>query len=252
MNTKRNFHRSFLYRALYFLFSQAVFYWRDTPNRRNSICVFPPGSTNDLSRSFEKYKTDKGGRGANVHHNYHLAYSLLFSSRKLGTQAVLEIGIGTTDSTIKSSMGPKGVPGASLRAWREFFPNARIYGADVDKGILFNEDRIECYYVDQEDPHSLKDLSLNLERQNILFDIILDDGLHTLTAATSTFIGLEHLLATDGIYIIEDVPFRKWRSYSNAFSVAGYQTYCIRLKNPKSNRFSGDNSLVVLFKNEQV
>lgn len=252
MKTKRNFHRSFLYQALYFLYSQVVFYCRNTPSRRNTIGIFTSDSMNDLSRSFEKYKTDKGGRGVNVHHNYDLAYSLLFSPRKLGTKAVLEIGIGTTDTTIKSSMGPNGVPGASLRAWREFFPNARIYGADVDKGILFNEERIDCYYVDQEDPHSLKDLSLSLGSQKILFDIILDDGLHTLKAATNTFCGLEHLLATDGIYIIEDVPFRKWGAYSKAFSVTGYQTYCIRLKNPKSNRFSGDNSLVVLLKNYHV
>jgi hypothetical protein len=252
MNTKRNFHRSFLYRVLYFLYSQAVYYCRNTPNRRNSFSVFPPGSTNDLSGSFEKFGTDKGGHGVNVHHNYDLAYSLLFSSRKLSTQAFLEIGIGTTDTTITSSMGPNGVPGASLRAWREFFPNARIYGADVDKGILFNEDRIECYYVDQEDPSTLKDLSLKLERLKISFDIILDDGLHTLRAATNTFLALEHLLAINGIYVIEDVPFRKWGAYSKEFNITGFQTYCIRLKNPKSNRFSGDNSLVVLFKNYQV
>jgi hypothetical protein len=252
MKTKRNFHRSLLYRVLYFLYSQAVYFLRNTPNRRNSISVFPPGSMNDLSGSFEKYGTDKGGHGINVHHNYDLAYSLLFSPRKLGTQAVLEIGIGTTNTTIKSSMGPNGIPGASLRAWKEFFPNAWIYGADVDKEILFNEDRIDCYYVDQDDPKTLKDLSIELEHLKISFDIILDDGLHTLRAATNTFHALEHLLARGGIYVIEDVPFRKWEAYSKAFKITGYQMYCIRLKNPKSNRFSGDNSLVVLLKNYQV
>jgi hypothetical protein len=252
MKTKRNYHRSFLFRALYFLFSQVVYYYRNTPNRKNSISVIPSGTTNDLSRSFEKFGTDKGGLGENVHHNYDLAYSLLFSARKLQTQAVLEIGIGTTNATIRSSMGPNGVPGASLQAWKEFFPNARIYGADIDKEILFNEDRIDCYFVDQDDPSTLNDLSRELERLKIAFDIIVDDGLHTIRAATNTFLALERLLAIGGIYVIEDVPFRKWGTYAKAFNITGYQTYCIRLKNPKSNRFSGDNSLVVLLKNCDV
>ena len=35
-----------------------------------------------------------------------------------------------------------GSPGASLRVWKDFFSNAKIYGSDIDKDILFNEDRI--------------------------------------------------------------------------------------------------------------
>jgi len=238
--------------VLYYLYSQAVYFFGYTPNRRNSIFILPTGKTNDLSRIFEKYKTDKGGSGIHVHHNYDFIYSIFFFYRKSSTQAVLEIGIGTTNTSIRSSMGPNGVPGASLRAWREFFPNARVYGADVDKEILFKEDRIDCYFVDQEDPVTLKDLSLNLESQKILFDLIVDDGLHTLNAAKNTFLALKNLLTTDGIYVIEDVPFRKWGDYAKVFKVTGYETYFIRIGNPKSNRFSGDNSLIVLLKNSEV
>ena len=39
-------------------------------------------------------------------------------------------------------MGSEGVPLASLRAWRDYFKNANIYGADIDKGILKDEERI--------------------------------------------------------------------------------------------------------------
>ena len=30
-------------------------------------------------------------------------------------------------------MGKQGKPGASLRTWREFFPNAQVIGIDIDK-----------------------------------------------------------------------------------------------------------------------
>ena len=47
--------------------------------------------------------------------------------------AVLEIGIGSNDPKMPSSMGRNGVPGASLLLWREIFPNAHVIGADSDK-----------------------------------------------------------------------------------------------------------------------
>ena len=42
-------------------------------------------------------------------------------------------------------------PGASLRAWRDFFPNATILGADLDREVLFEEERITTGYMDQTD-----------------------------------------------------------------------------------------------------
>ena len=49
-----------------------------------------------------------------------------------------------------------GKPGASLRVWRDYFPNAIIYGADIDKDILFAEERIKTFYIDQLDPVAIK------------------------------------------------------------------------------------------------
>ena len=34
-------------------------------------------------------------------------------------------------------MGKNGTPGASLKAFKEYLPNTNLYGADVDKDILF-------------------------------------------------------------------------------------------------------------------
>ena len=43
-------------------------------------------------------------------------------------------------------MNINGKPGASLRAWRDYFENALIYGADIDKNILFKENRINTFF----------------------------------------------------------------------------------------------------------
>jgi len=54
-------------------------------------------------------------------------------------------------------MGINYKPGSSLRVWKDYFKNAEIYGADLDKTILFNnEDKIHTFYVDQLDSGSIK------------------------------------------------------------------------------------------------
>ena len=55
-------------------------------------------------------------------------------------------------------MGSTGQPGASLKMWRDYFPNAMIFGADIDKDILFNDQRITTFYVDQLNSDSIKEM----------------------------------------------------------------------------------------------
>lgn len=49
-------------------------------------------------------------------------------------------------------MGNNCRPCASIYGWKEFFQNSLIFGADIDKDILINEDRIKTYYCDQTKP----------------------------------------------------------------------------------------------------
>ena len=119
----------------------------------------------------------------------------------------MEVGIGTSDPTIQSSMGENGTPGASLRAWKEFFPNGNIVGLDIDEKIIFAEERIETFCVDQTDPISIsKFLASNGNR---VFDVIIDDGLHTENAAHVFFENCFHLLKSKGFYFIEDAVWFK-------------------------------------------
>lgn len=141
------------------------------------------------------------------YHSYAPIYSLFFNSIRHNTLNLMEVGIGTSDPTIQSSMGENGTPGASLRAWKEFFPNGNIVGLDIDEKIIFAEERIETFCVDQTDPISIsKFLASNGNR---VFDVIIDDGLHTENAAHVFFENCFHLLKSKGFYFIEDAVWFK-------------------------------------------
>ena len=117
---------------------------------------------------------------------------------------VFELGLGTNNPNIPSSMGADGRPGASLYGWREFFTNSQIYGADIDKNILFNTNNIGTFYCDQTDPSVINTMWESPELSEP-FDIIVEDGLHEFSANVCFFENSIHKLENGGHYIIESV-----------------------------------------------
>ncbi len=109
----------------------------------------------ELKTLFDQYGSDKGSV-----HDYHLIYGVVMCE-KLAIKNILEVGMGTNNLDVASHMGIFGKPGASLRAFRDFCPNAEIYGADIDKRILFLEERIKTFYVDQTNTNTFKQLKKN-------------------------------------------------------------------------------------------
>jgi hypothetical protein len=91
----------------------------------------------------------------------------------------------------------------SLQGWQEYFINSEIFSADIDKCYLYNKDRIQSFYVDQEDTESIKKLWSELT--NKTFDLIVDDGPHTFLSNYLFFTLSINKLKNGGIYIIEDV-----------------------------------------------
>jgi len=170
-------------------------------------------NTNDtLSKLCEKHGTDKGFVEFEkktpygwMPHSYSFYYNSLFSHCRKNIKLVFECGIGSNNPDIACNMTTNGRPGASLRVWREYFNKAQIIGADIDKTILFQEDRINTYEVNQLDPISIKNMWSKIKYDN--FDIIIDDGLHTLNAGVTFFFHSFEKLKEGGIYIIEDVDF---------------------------------------------
>jgi SAM-dependent methyltransferase len=152
-----------------------------------------------LAALFTKFGSDKSsGR------NYHHLYGGILKN-KLDIDYVLEIGLGTNNVDIVSNMGTGGVPGASLRAFREYLPNATMLGADIDKTILFQERRIQTYFVDQTDLASLDALGKNIPDS---IDLVVDDGLHAPNANLAVLAFALNRLKNHGWLVIEDIPER--------------------------------------------
>jgi hypothetical protein len=129
-----------------------------------------------------KYGTDKWGK-----HNYTPYYHELFKDRRETVKKVLEIGAAE---------------GAGLRMFRDYFPNAMVYGAEIDKKRIFKEDRIEVIECDQS---KVEDLAKLLEKTGFDIDIMIDDGSHKPKDQVLTALTVLPLIKKEAIYVIEDV-----------------------------------------------
>lgn len=153
--------------------------------------------------SLAELMTSHGSDKGSGDHNYTSVYEKILN-HLVGKEDVniFELGIGTNNPNLPSTMGVNGVPGASLRGWRDWFGKANIYAGDIDKNILFTEEKIKTFYVDQRSPESIKELWSNIDE---IFDVIIDDGLHELNA-NYTFISNSHnKLKMGGYFIVEDL-----------------------------------------------
>ena len=173
-------------------------------------------------------------------------YSQIFHNQKDKIENFLEIGLGTNDINMPSNMGKDGKPLASLRAWRDYFKNANIYGADIDRNILNDENRIKTFYVDQTNPASIKDLFNQIGNKR--FDIILEDGLHEFNANICFFENAINFLKTDGVYIIEDVYYKDQEKFIRYFEKTSYNFSIVDIFHKKN---ISNNCLVVIKKNEK-
>jgi hypothetical protein len=156
---------------------------------------------------------------------YQYVYGPLLLPHRGERVRLLEIGVGTNDPSAPSSMGPDHIPGTSLRAWRTLFPEGAIYGADVDERILLHEDGIECFWVDQRNPASIRALLAKIGGD---LDVIIDDGLHTPEAAINSMSILLPALRPGGMYVLEDALERfdsGWRKAEEALEPWFDMTY---------------------------
>jgi hypothetical protein len=182
------------------------------------VINFPTQGYGELAILCDIYGSDKGSLtdDSKQHpyaplpaHTYTDIYEILFNEddRKNRVKNIFECGIGTNNTAIPGNMTVHGKPGASLRVWRDFFQNAVIWGADIDRGILFEEERIKTGYMDQTNPESIKEFFDQAGVEE--FDIIIDDGLHTFDAAKCLFDNIVGggigRLSKNGLYIIEDL-----------------------------------------------
>jgi len=136
-----------------------------------------------------KFGTDK----ASNFHNYTEIYSQHFESIKDDPIKFLEIGI---------------YQGSSVKLWEEYFKNAELHFIDISmEGVKYHSKRSHYHIAHQEDPKELRQF---IQQSGGNFDVIIDDGGHTMHQQTVSFLCLFPHVKSQGVYIIEDLHTSYW------------------------------------------
>lgn len=141
----------------------------------------------------------------NTIHSYLDLYEELLNHKKNTATHILEIGIGPIPEH----------NGGSIKLWADYFKNANVHAIDIipiDKvwSPLVTHPRV--FLHTQNDGYNVKFFQNTFYTKEDRFDLILDDGPHTLESM-ETFIKLySSILKKDGILIIEDIQDINWIS----------------------------------------
>ena len=183
--------------------------------------------------TFKRYGSNKGGEWKHRNEIIRSFYADLYEEelKEKKITNLLEIGIGYDVSS----------PGSSLRSWKALYPTANIYGADIDKRVLFEEDNIKTFYTDQLNKNKLHEFKKKLN--NIFFDVIIDDGLHTYEANKNTFEVFKDTLSKEGLYFIEDITYFELDKYYKFFENSEFDFKIIECLNINETY---DNCMIIV------
>lgn len=191
----------------------------------------------EFCRVMTQFGSDKGTR-----HHYTKIYHHLLKDRCLDKLIIGEVGIGTINPKIPSSMShsPGYIPGASLRGWKHLFPNSSIIGFDIDDSILINEGNISSFHLDMTNRvNILETFEFRLDQ---MFDIFVDDGLHQEEYNWLLLENIYHLIKPRGWYFIEDIPieskiFANFSTFDRAEHIRENFDFLITSPVPESRLF---------------
>lgn len=155
---------------------------------------------NEFIKIIEKYDIDgfDPGRGwgtdKNTTHGYCDFYESFLTPYKSRQISILEIGSNY---------------GGSAIMWYEFFPMSKLVLVDISENInskiydIFDKDRYEYVICDAYDGDNSKKIQNLFGNEG--FDLIFDDGPHTLESQLKCLEYYLPMLKDDGCLIIEDV-----------------------------------------------
>ena len=130
-----------------------------------------------------KYNTDKA-----TDHNFTPFYDNFLNQYRETFTNIFEIGV---------QYGP------SIRMWSDYFPNAKIYGADIN--LLVEKENDRMFLFDKIDQSNREDLAKVLNQSSYEFDLIIDDGGHTMKQQQVSLGYLFPFVKPGGFYILEDI-----------------------------------------------
>jgi hypothetical protein len=150
-----------------------------------------------LSEIFDKAGSDKGtyfthkGQNQNIAHYYTLIYEQQMEQFREQEFNFLEIGIWSPY-----------YPGASVKAWTEYFKNVNFFGIDIEEGCkVLQSEKVNIDIVDQTSEQQLSKYISDKPK----FKFIIDDGCHVEDAIIISLGTLFPQLESGGIYYIEDL-----------------------------------------------
>ena len=108
--------------------------------------------------------------------------------------------------------------GGSLQMWKRFLgPYAVIVGIDIDPNCkTIEEEQIKVEIGSQSDVNFLEKVIHSYGP----FDVIIDDGSHTMPDIATSFKTLFDSVTADGIYIVEDLHTAYWSEYGGGLHSA--------------------------------
>jgi hypothetical protein len=189
-----------------------------------------------------KYGTDKCPQ---LVHFYTQFYYDLFKDKTKTIKKVMELGIGHyekmkfLDAVFDSHLNRHYQKGASLKMWRDFFPNAQIYGVDIEPECMFEDERIKTFLGDE---FKTEDWMKIIKQTGTDIDLFIDDGSHNRNHQIFIARTVLSLLKKDVVYIIEDVRRPEWLA-EKLKNLYGFD--CQIIKSPKNPSVKMDNLVVV-------
>lgn len=148
------------------------------------------------------WATFLGHRGRTIHKwkHYFPVYERHFARYVNRPLTFIEIGCGE---------------GGSLQMWKRWFgPHAQVVGLDIrPECAAFAEDQIAIRIGDQSDPVFLNSVLAEFGTP----DIVLDDGSHVMRHVTASFRTLYPRIASDGIYMVEDMHTAYWDEFGGGY-----------------------------------
>ena len=183
-----------------------------------------------ISEILLKYKSDKnlGSDPSQEGHCYGPGYDHVFELFNVNAELnILEIGVQK---------------GGSLVAWKEYFPNASIYGIDIEDQVLDEYRRADFNYL-------IADIKSDEAKQWLkekTFDIIIDDGSHKPYDIMYVVDNFLKNLNKNGFMILEDCwnP-EQWISFVQDLVPAGHEISTYDARHVRNNI---DDYLIVINK----
>jgi predicted O-methyltransferase YrrM len=217
----------------------------------NSIIIDSTKSKTDLCELGVKYPTDKSPyntnspvtqHGSGHRHPYTAVYDFIFSTIRFNNIKLAEIGV---------------LDNMSMLCWREYFPNAELYGFDfnntyINEGKNLNLNNTSYDFMDVKKVESIEE-GLNKYGK---YDIIIEDSTHEFNDQIRVCSVAHKYLKPGGILIVEDI-FRNtdenlYKNYlSDIMKYYSTATFVITEHELKYSPNWDNDKLLILYRNDK-